>query len=771
MLLPPSWRGQLAMITALAVLSPAAGAEDADVAPTPAVPTVTIGPDLRSPLLDLPPDLQDALRRQRWTAAVALIQAMDDSEVRGRRRGTLAFVEAWALVHAGRAAEAAPLLDLAAGGEGVPPAWLDLVRGEVLHATGDDSAAHEALAAIPTDTALWPRAQVIHAEVLRGLGRTREAYEAYEGLAGRSDPAPGTGEALLALAQRAGRGSDAAYVHLRRIWSAYPKSEASRKGWPSLKAYGRNPTWQERSTRAYALMRMGEWDAVIRETSDLAPPKGDGSDYACKLLFAKGRSNYKKNRLSASIAAFADIGARCTDASDDWGARGLYLQGTAQFRRGQHNSAAKTFARIPELYPTSTYADDGWLHSGIALQEAGDLEGARARWTRALNELPEGDTTPESTWRLAWTLYLDGQPEEAVTIAERLGQLPLESDRRHVEAGRYWSARWTLYPDVDKPTVASELETARDEAVAGWRDLCLDLPHSYYSVLAYSRLVEVAPEVAAELRQRPKDHDPGDLSVPWVVRLTLMEDPDVRAGIDLARMGLIREARAAWSHADTGAEWPDEVAFLTELRIQAGDWLLAHDQMRRWMLHNPPGTLGAREAQIIRVAYPDRYWTEVAAAAGPYRYEARLLHGLVREESNFNKDIRSFAGAVGLSQLMPATAKQTAGWLKMPTGNLRDPENNLKIGAKYLDVVHNQLGDSPFLSLAGYNAGPHRVETWVGEWGNVPTDEYVERIPFRETRGYVRRVTTTWQTYRYQFDDGPAFPDMSAFNHQAIPGR
>ena len=170
--------------------------------------------------------------------------------------------------------------------------------------------------------------------------------------------------------------------------------------------------------------------------------------------------------------------------------------------------------------------------------------------------------------------------------------------------------------------------------------------------------------------------------------------------------------------------------------------------------------------------WPDRYWDLVQDAAKDDRYPPRLFHALVREESNFNRTIVSFAGARGLSQLMPATARQTAGWLgmKISMSDLDTPSTNLKIGARYLDAMHKEMGGSPYLALASYNAGAGRQRQWLGEWGNVPTDEYVERIPYRETRGYVKRVMGTFQTMRWQFDtEDPVFWDLSEYNHKARP--
>lgn len=731
--------------------------------------TVSVGPEARGLVLPWTPEQLEMIQQQRWADLLAAMPAME-ANLRGEQRGAAAFVKAFALVRADRAAEAQPHIEKAAGNSSIPPSWIALVQAEAALAAGNNEVVLKALASFSDDHPESERAEVIRAEALRALGRTEEAFAAYVRIVDSGSSTPAVAVARLALAARAGEGSEEAYGHLRRVWADYPKTEWSKQGWPALEAYGREATVEEEVDRAYVLMGNGDWAGVLAEAGMLAMPTSASADTTCRWLYALGRSYYKKNQLSNSISSLKGVGPRCKDASEDWGARSLYLVGRAQFRKKQYLSAAKTFESIPKLYPESSYADDGWTHAGIALQEVGQLDAAQEKWTTALESHPEGDTTPESTWRVAWSSYLEGNTKAAIDAADALGDLPLGTDRRHVEAGRYWSARWRAYPNVDDPRALTQDGDQKAEAVRRWRALCESVPHSYYSIMAYSRLVEVDPEVAAALRKHQAAHDRATDPAIWEVREAFWSQAMVQEGVQLARLGLARQALATWSRAPMSAETPQEWALITELRRTSGDWLAAHAAMRHWLKSHPPGTLGSAEPDVLRVGYPDQYWTEVQAATKPYdSYEGRLFHGLVREESNFNKDIRSFAGAVGLSQLMPATAKTTAGWLKRPTGDLRSPLNNLEIGAKYLDVVVKQLAGSPFLALAGYNAGPHRVEQWLEAWGNVPTDEFVERIPFRETRGYVRRVTTTWQTYRHQFDDAEAFPDMSRFNHYAAP--
>jgi soluble lytic murein transglycosylase len=739
-------------------------------------PMVIVGTPLRQHSYAIDDALKRALKSRDWSTAITNLERTSPDSLVGKSKGDWAFLLAWCLTHSDRGDEAFRLLPLIERDSHAPETYTALIRGEIHKGRGEWLQALESLAQVADSSVIYPRAAIQKAEVLRELGRTKEAFDLYEALVLRPDPAEGNDEALLALAVHYGVGSDKSYPYLRRVWSGYPRTQASVRATKMLKTYAGRPgfkaSWIDVGKRAERLMYQGDYLGAIAETDRRVGEAVGRDEDTCRFRYVRGRSYYKKNQLTNAVNAFGDVGTRCAEADGDYGPKSLYLKSTAQFRRRDYTGSAKSWQQIPDLYPSHSMADDGLTQGGIALLEAGDLAGAQAMWRRALEVFPDGDTVPEATWRLAFSLYMDGDPSGAIEVAEALGQLPLKEDAVHVQAGRYWAARWKAYPDVDNPNVRVDDEEAVALATEEWRDLIEESPHSFYAILAGSRLYEVAPEVAAELAIRSEGHGAGDLSRPWVVRLSFYENPAVQDAVALARLGLIREARSEWSPILDDLRG-DEMAWLMELRIMSGDWLYAHDAFRRWIRSHPVGTLGPRQAQVIRVAYPDRYWDLVQNAAQDDRYDPRLFHALVREESNFNRRIVSFAGAVGLSQLMPATAKETCGWMGKTYSleALNDPETNLSIGARYLDAMHKQLSDSPYLSLAAYNAGAGRVGQWRRAWGNVPTDEYVERIPFRETREYVKRVMGTWQVMRFQFDDTAAIPDLSAFNHQALPER
>jgi len=150
--------------------------------------------------------------------------------------------------------------------------------------------------------------------------------------------------------------------------------------------------------------------------------------------------------------------------------------------------------------------------------------------------------------------------------------------------------------------------------------------------------------------------------------------------------------------------------------------------------------------------YPTPYRTEISAAAREYQIDEAWAFGLARQESRFVADIMSSAGAVGLMQLMPATARWVArqiGQTDYRVGSLEQPELNAQMGNFYLRHVLDRLDGMPVLATAAYNAGPGRAQAWRG---TAPMEGaiYAETIPFNETRDYVKKVLANAMFYQAQ---------------------
>jgi soluble lytic murein transglycosylase len=248
--------------------------------------------------------------------------------------------------------------------------------------------------------------------------------------------------------------------------------------------------------------------------------------------------------------------------------------------------------------------------------------------------------------------------------------------------------------------------------------------------------------------------------------ITLGRDPEITAA-DRASFESREPVRAARLLAQIGAKdafktfvnalsdtlpMAAEVALLVDLARGWGDQQLAMKVVRN----------AARRDFIL----PERGYP-IRAAGGAYDGpEAAFVLGIVRQESGFDPQARSGAGARGMMQLMPATAQTVARTRGLGYGDLDDPDYNMRLGSAYLGQLVAQFSGSYVMAAAAYNAGPGRPSQWAMECGDprsASTDpvNFIECIPFDETRDYVMRVLEATEVYRARLNGGTA-PDTLA---------
>jgi soluble lytic murein transglycosylase len=194
----------------------------------------------------------------------------------------------------------------------------------------------------------------------------------------------------------------------------------------------------------------------------------------------------------------------------------------------------------------------------------------------------------------------------------------------------------------------------------------------------------------------------------------------------------------------------DDRLAIAVLYARAGAPGAAHGVLRDGGMALLPGTPAGDDLLSWTLDYPRAHEAAIVAAARSQSVPSPLLFGLAREESAFDASIVSWAGAVGLCQLMPPTAKEEAASLKLtpPTiAALRDPALNAQLGAAHLGRRLRGMSH-PLLAIAAYNAGPGGVQKWLDVPNRMtPLDAFIETIPVDETRGYVKKVTGSWIAY------------------------
>lgn len=721
----------------------------------------TLAPGALDAALPLPEAVTAALGSRDHEGAVAALAKVDRAGLSGANAADFAFLQAWELIRAGQAAEAARLLDAVEKASTPPPEYVALVAGESLIAAGRPVDAISRLERVgQSESPIAVRARLALAGAYHDASRDADARSVYESIAARPDPASGNEKALAWLWQRVGKSSKEALPFAQRLYRHYPGTAED-----NAIAEWYTPDGADKAWRADRLQERGDFDGAVALLKD--GMEAYAAD-ACVARFAYGRAQHKLNNVTTAAGILEPLGKACKEKDPERGAKALYLAGKSYERIKRSGDAARAYARIPEWYPTHSMADDGYALGGIALQDSGDLAGARKLWQKGMEAYPQGDLAAEDGWRLAWGAWLAGDVAEAIRIAdEGSSRIPLAAAPTDVLASMYWAGRWRAWPADNKLTtdpVARLEATNRLEAVARLA------PWHYYGGLAAAQLARLDPARAAALSRPVMDLD----TAPWQVPDAFIQSRAGQAMLALARVGLVREALAELATIPEDDLDGSLAAIRMNLETRAGDFLLGHDRLRAWLKTHPPGALGPNAYKVLRVAYPQEYWSEVTAATKSFAWDAQLFHALVREESNFNPKIKSHAGACGLSQLMPGTAKMVAKQMgrSYSASQIYNIDTNLAIGGYYLNSLLGDYGGSPMLALSSYNAGPGNSDRWLAALpADAPADTYTESITFRETRHYVKRVTSTWLTYRLLYGEGSSYPDWSALVVDAAPRK
>ncbi|MCP4243673.1 MAG: transglycosylase SLT domain-containing protein [Myxococcota bacterium] len=423
----------------------------------------------------------------------------------------------------------------------------------------------------------------------------------------------------------------------------------------------------------------------------------------------RARTLYRLRRYSEASEAFAALpqspenrigGASARARSGEVAEAAEELEKIAAQVRGGQGASAKLMA---------------------ALLWDGEGEQERARALFASLAQGSGPKAATALWRLGWGAYLAGNYEAARQHLERLAERETGEVARL--RARYWGAR-----------AAERLgdETAADAFGA----IAREFPFSYYGWRASRRAAQGPSE-------RPKWR-----LAPGEVALAAKDLDRPRILLEAGRTDAAHEALDRLYLRVGGVE--DRLR-LAALYAEAGDY----HRPQRLVVGAYQETLARGPArEVIELwwhAWPAPYPEAVfGATEGRDVLDPELLYAVMREESGYRPEVRSVSGARGLLQLMPDTAERVARQEAFESFRVEDlfqPQVNIELGAAYLDQLLEQFRGRASAAIGSYNAGPHRVVEWL-EDQPLDDDEWVEAIPYEQTRNYVKRVLRSVHAYQ-----------------------
>jgi soluble lytic murein transglycosylase len=639
--------------------------------------------------------------------------------------------------------------------------------------------------AVDSGSPLYPDARFNLARVLE---RRRDINGALSALAELIESRKARGpdairmQALLAtcdLARKQGQ-YNVEHKALLEVWATNPLSREAERARRRLQGLPLPIKWRVR--RADALVDLHRNHAAMELLEGVLPHVALPNPEGCNARLIYGEALRKERQHRKAIQVLAPVVEQCN--LPEVRPQALYVLGYSQSVVDK-DSAVATYDTLARDYPEHGYADDALFFAGWLLQRRGDLDAAMARYDELAKRYATGNFASEALFRSFWLHQRRGERAAALVALQAVEKLPqaARSDEALWRA-RYWNAR------------VMEMQNEVPAALAGYERIAADRPATWYGMLARSRLALLAP--GRLVRAPPTSATPismtqvstaqastvpastGSVStmsasvtpasltsvqpvasagaeptaepaVIWPLPMGgLAKDPRFAAGVELIRLGMpgaVQELLAVEQRALS--EGPARLLYQIVQRTGRG-WA-ARKVARSTLRDEVRGPLSSTSRPIWEATWPLAFRNLIERQAKTNRLDPDLLQGLIREESRFNPRARSSTGALGLTQLMPATARQVAASLKLSAvgeQTLLQPDQNVRIGAAYLGQLLKQFGGNAAYAVAAYNAGPGAVERWRKALPQADIDEWVEHITFDETRDYVKNVLGSYNAYK-----------------------
>ena len=594
------------------------------------------------------------------------------------------------------------------------------------------------------DSLLIRDAHLVYASALLAEGRAQEAADLLE-----KDRAPVRADVELAVgrAYEAAGDTQKATGAFRNLYYNLPTSFEADVAGTELHKLGISGSLAERRTRADLLFKARRYSDAAHDYHDLVEEVTPADRPAVQLALASALE--KSDRSHDARQLLLSMGAQTGDAE----AERLYLLSETARSTSDEEAVQRTLNELRQFGPASPWLEQALLSAGNMYLLKRDYDRAIDYFRELQQRFPKGGHASSAHWKAEWLTFRQGRTDDARKGFEE--QIALYPDSAEIPAALYWRAR--LAEEEGNPAMAR----------AFYQKLSDRFRNYYYAELGRQRLkVLPSPGPASPKEGPPQDGWPQEDGPHYPLldhvsplstagKITAAEPPDDNLRVERARLlsngaladMAVRELQAAASQE--GGTWaPPEMARV----YQDGG---RYDRGIEIMKRATPNYFAVDIPDLPRpyweALFPKAYWDDLRKYSVLNGLDPYLVASLVRQESEFNALALSRANAVGLMQLLPNTGKTVAKQVKLKgysAPQLYTPAVNLELGTRYFKEMVDKYNGQFEYALAAYNAGTDRVGDWLGQGHYRDPQEFVESIPFTETREYVQAILRNANVYR-----------------------
>ncbi len=599
------------------------------------------------------------------------------------------------------------------------------------HASGNDSAAEALLKGFDDrypDSIFVVDAPVLEASVLLAAGNTAGAKQVLDGIADEAKDMPKYELAQAKVAAALGQTSETErlYTHLLLQHPLSQEAEQARAKLTAMGAEG-NLTITELRSLGDAYYNAGRYSPASEQYHALA--RNATLDNAARNSFAVAAAAcdlHLKRLTEAQARALADT-------NDESGARRLSL--LVELARDRKDNAAQQslVAELERRFPQSPWLADALYTSGSMYQIQKDYARSAGYYSYLASHFPANKNAAAAHWRAGWLSYRQGLYSDATRIFD--DQIRLFPASPETAAALYWRGR--LYEMQDhKPALAA----------ANYKAAARAYQHYYYAQTSRQRLAALGQIQAASVPQLDAFQPP---AIPHLDAAAPPDSPHIAKARLVANAGLNEYVGQEIAADPDSAGW----SALAEAQIYAsfGETYRALKALKRALPYAASAPIKSIPLAYWRILFPEAWWDTIKTESARNGLDPYLVASLIRQESEFNPSVISYANAYGLMQVEPATGRTLArqeGLSGFEAHQLLNPEMNIRLGTRYLKQLLDRFGGVEEYALAAYNAGESRVVDWQAAGPYRGMDEFVESIPFTQTRDYVQAIERNKEIYR-----------------------
>lgn len=531
-----------------------------------------------------------------------------------------------------------------------------------------------------------------------------------------------------------------------QVYYELPATTAAASAESRLEALGKSPKtnlagYAEELARCDRIFEAKQYfdAAAAYEKLFVGFPDRRASD-AVSLRYGASLLNNKQPAQAATELA------KVTDQNPETHAEALSLIAEALRKSNRIAQSGAAVDRLIAKYPRTRWAQDSLFALASALKKDDRQIEAAERYHQVLSLYPRTSDAAEASYMLGWQAYQSKRYADAARILEQHLATYRYPESKFIGESGLWAGK------------SEERLGKKARALALYELVSQRYTFGYHGYIAAGRAARLR---AADSLLRAEEAKPGsdlekikqNVLLVGAVRETAdgSEAPRIGKADDLEVIGLydlaVRELNAALEKAPGSPSLNMRLALLYS---RQGETFQATLVLRRGY----PDIYSYRENDIPREAweifFPLNNWDTIKKEARRYGIDPYSAAGLIRQESVFNPSAVSRAGARGLMQVMPATGQlisKRQGSGTISAADLFNPTLNIKLGMSYLAQLLEQFGRIEY-AAAAYNAGPGRAQRWIAERGSMDIEDWIESIPFSETRGYVQGVLRYTANYR-----------------------